>query len=263
MTIARIVDVVWTAPHGERAAMVTEPGTVHILDLPASAFTWPPPRRRIHSGGSDQASLDANNAARSAVGVASSAVSSLWTVARPLSFCGRCNWEDERNAKVGWDEIAPPQEQIHPQPKLRQVLQRAVWRFCLRCWWGIVRIYTVKSRRADRPADKQKASRGAKYVEYHIPSLPDVKIVRGPAHDDGVGALARDTVENWKARQVTTRVITSLWAESSIPQAEIESNAPYQPFHTDRRVSLQVYSDERATPSSNHLLPEPAYLMLL
>jgi hypothetical protein len=46
MTIARIVDVVWTSPHGERAAMVTEPGTVHILDLPASAFTWPPPRRR-------------------------------------------------------------------------------------------------------------------------------------------------------------------------------------------------------------------------
>jgi hypothetical protein len=27
-------------------------------------------------------------------------------------------------------------------------------------------------------------------------------------------------------------------AESSIPQAEIESSAPYQPFHTDRRVAL-------------------------
>ena len=47
MTVARIIDVVWTFPHGERAAMVTEPGTVHILDLPASAFTWPPPRRKL------------------------------------------------------------------------------------------------------------------------------------------------------------------------------------------------------------------------
>jgi hypothetical protein len=30
--------------------------------------------------------------------------------------------------------------------------------------------------------------------------------------------------------------------EAAIPQAEIESNAPYQPFHTDRRVGLSVYS---------------------
>jgi hypothetical protein len=29
--------------------------------------------------------------------------------------------------------------------------------------------------------------------------------------------------------------------ESSIPQAEIESSAPYQPFHTDRRVTLCEY----------------------
>jgi hypothetical protein len=33
-------------------------------------------------------------------------------------------------------------------------------------------------------------------------------------------------------------------AESSIPQAEIESSAPYQPFHTDRRVRLFEFDDE-------------------
>lgn len=53
MTIARIVDVVWTSPHGERAAMCTEPGTVHVLDLPASAFTWPPLRRKLPSSKPD------------------------------------------------------------------------------------------------------------------------------------------------------------------------------------------------------------------
>ncbi|RAL58113.1 hypothetical protein DID88_002388 [Monilinia fructigena] len=227
MTIARIVDVVWTAPHGERAAMVTEPGTVHILDLPASAFTWPPPRRRIHSGGSDQASLDANNAARSAVGVASSAVSSLWTVARPLVS------SRQRRSSVGIPGITAASVKSQAGQGT-QALAAGISRSVGAATGKMNEMRkSVKSRRADRPADKQKASRGAKYVEYHIPSLPDVKIVRGPAHDDGVGALARDTVENWKARQVTTRV-TSLWAESSILQAEIESNAtisaiPYRP----------------------------------
>ena len=33
--------------------------------------------------------------------------------------------------------------------------------------------------------------------------------------------------------------------ESSIPQAEIESSAPYQPFHTDRRIGLYEYGGEQ------------------
>ena len=45
MTEARIIDVVWTEPRGERFAIVTERGTVHVNDLPTSAFQWPPLRR--------------------------------------------------------------------------------------------------------------------------------------------------------------------------------------------------------------------------
>lgn len=45
MTEARIVDVVWTEPRGDRLAIITDRGTVHINDLPTSAFLWPPPRR--------------------------------------------------------------------------------------------------------------------------------------------------------------------------------------------------------------------------
>ncbi|MCJ1243126.1 hypothetical protein MMC30_000323 [Trapelia coarctata] len=45
VTEASIVDVVWTEPKGERLVIVTDKGTVHIHDLPASAFQWPPPRR--------------------------------------------------------------------------------------------------------------------------------------------------------------------------------------------------------------------------
>ena len=49
MTEARIVDVVWTEPKGERLAIITDRGTVHINDLPPSAFLWPPPRRILRS----------------------------------------------------------------------------------------------------------------------------------------------------------------------------------------------------------------------
>lgn len=49
MTEARIIDVVWTEPGGERLAIVTERGTVHVNDLPESAFRWPPPGWRQRS----------------------------------------------------------------------------------------------------------------------------------------------------------------------------------------------------------------------
>lgn len=45
MTEANIVDVVWTEPKGARLAIVTDKGTVHIFDLPANGFQWPPQRR--------------------------------------------------------------------------------------------------------------------------------------------------------------------------------------------------------------------------
>jgi hypothetical protein len=42
--------------------------------------------------------------------------------------------------------------------------------------------------------------------------------------------------------------------ESSIPQAEIESSAPYQPFHTDRRVGLYEYG---AAANQQDAVPAP------
>ncbi|KAF7902128.1 uncharacterized protein EAF01_007426 [Botrytis porri] len=287
MTIARIVDVVWTAPHGERAAMVTEPGTVHILDLPASAFTWPPPRRRIHSGSSEQVNPDANSAALSAVGVASSAVSSLWTVARPLvgsrrrqssvgipgitaasvksqagqgtqalaagisRSVGAATGKMNEMRKSGGTKLHLPKSRNIPNPNCVRFFNGKHGDSITVVGGGIIRIYTVKGRRADRPADKQKASRGAKYVEYQVPSLPDTRIAPGPVPDDVLETLTRDAGENWKVRQVSTRVSPLSGAESSIPQAEIESNAPYQPFHTDRRVSLHNYSHGKTKSSSS------------
>ncbi|KAM3078849.1 hypothetical protein ACMFMF_003780 [Clarireedia jacksonii] len=297
MTIARIVDVVWTSPHGERAAMVTEPGTVHVLDLPASAFTWPPPRRRVVSSTTEQSNPDTSTAARAAVGVASSAVSSLWTVARPLvgsrrrrssagmsgitaasvksqaghgtqalaagisRSVGAATGKMNEMRKAGGTKLHLPKSGNTPSPNCVRLFNGKYGDSIFVVGGGIFRIYTVKSRRADRPADKQKASKGAKYVEFRIPSLPDHKIPLEPLHDltadDVLDITARDMEDNWKARQAPSRVSRPSGAETSIPQAEIESNAPYQPFHTDRRVSLHVYSHDKTH------LPSPSVSVLL
>jgi hypothetical protein len=296
MTIARIVDVVWTSPHGERAAMVTEPGTVHVLDLPASAFTWPPPRRRTPHQKSEEVS-DVGKTALTPTAVASSAVSSLWTAARPLV-------KGRRRSSVGISARTVTAQAGHGTQALAAGISRSVGaatgkmnemrksvnaklhlprssvvpsRACVMLLngkrndsvivvgSGIVGIYTIKNRRADRPADKQKASRGAKYVEHRIPSLPDFKLAQDFPRDLGhIGDLElteRDVEESrWKARQSPPPDAQRHGTESSIPQAEIESNAPYQPFHTDRRVGLYMYChEETVLPplSISTLLPSP------
>lgn len=297
MTIARIVDVVWTSPHGERAAMVTEPGTVHILDLPASAFTWPPQRRRGPAQKSDDGAGEIANPPLTATGLASSAVSSLWTAAQPLV-------SRRRRSSVGLSAKAVTAQAGHGTQALAAGISRSVGaatgkmnemrksghtklylpnstavpsRACILLLngkrndsvmavaGGIVRFYSIKNRRADRPVDKQKASRGARYVEYRIPNLLDFKfapeITRDLNQVSDLELTERDIEESrWKTGHSPSPAPQLRGTESSIPQAEIESNAPYQPFHTDRRVGLHVYSHEEAplpSPSVSALLSPP------
>ena len=292
MTIARIVDVLWTSPHGERAAMVTEPGTIHILDLPASAFTWPPPRQKLASHRPDD---DASSTPLTAAGVASSAVNTLWTAARPLvnrrrrssigmsaisaatvtaqaghgtqalaagisRSVGAATGRMNEMRKAGSPKLHLPQSTVTPGRSCVRLLNGRRNDLVLAVAGGIIRAYTVRSRRADRPADKQKASKGAKYVEFRLPPLPDFKATANAARqgDQGLEYTAEDLGSPGpKSRQPEHSATRSRDAEPSIPQAEIESNAPYQPFHTDRRVGLHVYSYEEAA------IPSPSVSALL
>ncbi|PBP28773.1 hypothetical protein BUE80_DR000312 [Diplocarpon rosae] len=302
MTIARIVDVVWTSPHGERAAMVTEPGTIHVLDLPASAFSWPPPRRRVQAPKCDESAVDAIGPALTATGVATSAVNSFWTAARPLvssrprrssmgisartvtaqaghgtqAFAagisrsvGAATGKMNEMRKSANTKLHLPKSQSAPSRGCVLLLNSKRNDSVVVLGGGVVRFYTIKNRRADRPADKQKASRGAKYVEFRLPSLPDFKLSPELTRDlNQVGDLElteRDVEESsWKVKQSSSHKPKVHGTESSIPQAEIESNAPYQPFHTDRRVGLHVYADdEMALPSpsvSALMSPQPTEL---
>jgi len=281
MTIARVVDVVWTSPHGERAAMVTERGTVHVLDLPASAFTWPPPRQKLSISKTED---EASSAAVSAAGVASSAITSVWTGVRPLvtrkrrsstgissisttsvksqaghgtqalaagisRSVGAATGRMNEMRKSGNTKLHLPNSTLTPSRACIRLLNGKRNDSVFVLGGGVVGLYTIKSRRADRPADNQKASKGAKYIEFRLPHFPDAALtpeVIRDIHQTGDFDLPKGEInmDRNKARQATNLATRSRGAESSIPQAEIESNAPYQPFHTDRRVALHVYAED-------------------
>lgn len=278
MTIARIVDVVWTSPHGERAAMVTEPGTVHILDLPASAFIWPPPRRKIAVSKAEE---EAGPSSLSATGMATSAVTSLWTVARPLvnrrrqstasmapmnvtaqaghgthalaagisRSVGAATGRMNELRKSGTAKLHLPSSVNIPARGCVLLLNGKKNDSVIVVGGGVVRFYTIKNRRADRPADKQKASKGAKFVEFRLPSLPSQIAPRDVSQADELELTEGDLDPRFGNKTAVLPPKRQEGTESSIPQAEIESNAPYQPFHTDRRVGLHIYSHEDTTSS--------------
>lgn len=88
MTVASIVDVVWTPPHGERLAIITDRGTVHVFDLPANAFQWPPLRGAARSTSSSRPPGDRSEpdliASSSGAGALSAAVNIVSGKTQPL-----------------------------------------------------------------------------------------------------------------------------------------------------------------------------------
>ncbi|KAG9248106.1 hypothetical protein BJ878DRAFT_94038 [Calycina marina] len=291
MTVARVVDVVWTSPHGERAAYVTERGTVHVLDLEASAFAWPPPRRKVAM---TKSAAESPSAALTAAGAATSAVKSAWSLARPLvsrerrSSTGKTSVSmASPNSQTGtgtqafaagfsrsvgaatgrMNELRKSSDTKLHLPRNTSLPSRTCIRLLhgrrndsmLVLGGGLVGRYTIKSRRADRPANNQKSSKGAKYVEFKLPHLPDISLIADQLGDNDLHGR-EGTAYHATAKQAVAQGDRPLGAKSSIPQAEIESNAPYQPFHTDRRVTLNVYSyapNTASSPSASALLSNP------
>ncbi|KAK0646608.1 hypothetical protein B0T16DRAFT_375422 [Cercophora newfieldiana] len=284
MTVARVVDVVWTRPNGERAAMVTERGTVHLLDLPSSAFTWPPPRRRTRA--EEGKGPGAEGTTTSAVSIASNALSSVREVARPLmTRPRRSNSNALQTAGPGIGEYAThggkviaasishslgktgnainqlrhngenrvslPNTATMPMPSCVTWITGRKDHSLFVLGGGLVRSYPSKSRRSR--AGDNKAPRLSRYQEFNVPRLPDdvlsPLIQRLIDPDEYLDFTEKDldggnntmVLHQFKARAPTY----DLSAESSIPQAEIETNAPYQPFHTDRRITFWELEDSQ------------------
>lgn len=302
LTVARIVDVSWMKPNGECVAMVTERGTVHLLDLPTSAFLWPPPRRRLRP---QETTTTAADGSTSAASIAAGAFNSAWDVARPLinrsrrsSSIANANVQQTTGSKIvehanyggkmiaagishslgktghainqfrhsGDNRISLPSGSIARGPSCVILVANRKDHALFVLGDGFVRAFPQRPRKMSLSEGRQSATRFRRYKDFKLPMLPDdtiapsVKRLVDP--DEYLDLMDKDGdgINNTMVlRPKPTR--RSGGAESSIPQAEIESSAPYQPFHTDRRVALFEYAPERLALASVSLPPTVSVLL--
>ncbi len=120
---------------------------------------------------------------------------------------------------------------------------------------GIVRIYSIRQssnpkagqRRpsvvADRPAEFS-LPKGKQYVSNDLAR---------PRNEDSA-----PTASFWLPQPPRPSSRRTNPDTHPLSHAEIETNAPYQPFHTDRRVNLFIYNDDAPTSADPHHLHDPS-----
>jgi WD40 repeat protein len=294
MSPCNIVDVVWTTPHGERIAVITANNTSHFLNMPSSAFAWPPMRRRVKAVQPQSSGPFNSGEGTTLLPLATRA----WNFAGPLmprprvmsgpglsgisaaavttqggkalasgiskSF-GAASETFERFYKSG-------DNKLHGNSS-GAIIRSAKWtraqeKDSLCCLLDgisdvMINTYRIKQRKSKSKSGKFHLYIGSKPLSFKLPSIPDHRIPlavqRIIDHEDDLDLEEKDNeVALWGLEQSSVvKADLGVGNESSIPQAEIESNAPYQPFHTDRRVALHVYStspQQNLSPSASVLL---------
>ncbi|MCJ1334216.1 hypothetical protein MMC10_010923 [Thelotrema lepadinum] len=279
VTVANIIDVVWLGPRGEKLAVVTDRGTVHLHDLPQSALQWPPPPRVAHVPDVKKQRSETVSVQPTSTGWGSafSAVSGGFSAVRTNPLMGFGNFSlaqasagaGVRSGKImatgfsksveaatglGNSLIHMGETRLHiPGPSY------TVNPGCVR-WTtgkdaaiaitgnGLVHTYRVIFRTQTSKNGKKKAHSvvGERIVELSIPELnKHRKHQDEDLPNDGI------TVEaTWPSLPHASRAPSSGHATSKNPLsfAEIDSCTPFQPFHMDRRVGMYAYTDASYKP---------------
>ena len=301
LTEARIVDVVWTEPRGERFALLTERGTVHIHDLPPSAFQWPPSRRTPRPTTSNKSSLadhevdhtmrprsSSSNTFSGALDMVTGRTQPLLanlrgrpaSITNPFSGLGGLGFTAGAGVKgtkavaAGFNKTvgaaAGTVNTIRHMGENRLTLPGSSQKIVAGCikWLGgkhhghlavtggdLVRIYTIQQSTIEKGGQRRPSVVGKRPIEYSLPGTTG-NFINDARKDKSV--LDHDIKQ-------TSTSPRGYWLSPASGQgpklprnnphplscAEIETNAPYQPFHTDRRINFYVYSDE-SNPGMQH-----------
>ncbi|EED17097.1 conserved hypothetical protein [Talaromyces stipitatus ATCC 10500] len=283
LTTSNVVDVVWTTPTGERFAMVTRKGTVHVFDVPRPAFQWPPLRRIQSKSKRSQAAEKPSTtpdheesgssspfaAAMKLVGGSTQPIIAAVRGRTPsvgASFSGTSSFGISSAAGIGGKAVAAGlsksvgaatgtvntlrhvgENRLHLAGFSRDpVPSRVVWipsrneSLLGIVDYGLFKLYKIKQH-----PDKQKGRRhqpviGAKVLELKLPSY-----LRNPCGPLQIGLPSDGRIRgSWSLPSHVPHSSSATKMKSQpLSQAEIETNTPYQPFHTDRRVNLSVFID--------------------
>jgi hypothetical protein len=292
MTTANTVDVAWSAPHGERFSILTERGTIHAHEIPASVFQWPPLRRarRVKRAQKAQherpgspkgrlsSTIDAFNGAGSWLktartkGLNGTVIGGL--AMTPANMSSKAL---KAGFRQGLGAVANSAQAVYHAGDNKLHLGSIVAEAtpgCMR-WMtgrdrgslalvaaGTVFVYAVKqtstARKGQAPLLGAKIRRKA--TEFGIHAIPDHQFA--PALRASVEARLNgaspslDSIAitgNWQMRAPPSsvhavKVKGKKKSENWHALVEAETNPPYQPFHTDRRVSLYAFSEPITSP---------------
>lgn len=302
MTVAKIVDVVWTEPRGERFAIVTDRGTVHIFDLPSSAFQWPPPRRTSSpaslQGNSGTVTVDPEQGASPAPsGGAFSAAIDLVTgksqpllaavrgrpnISNALSGLGVLTFPGGAGAKGGKAVAAGFNRSVDAAAGTVNTLRHlgenrlalpgspnGVVPGCVR-WLsgkdqgliavtgrGILRIHSIRQSTHQKAAKRRPSVLGGKPIEISILGKSASSMKGGfGSHRTSTGITGDhfpSGMNYWLPRDPQALPRSSRNTAHPLSCAEIETSAPYQPFHTDRRINFYIYKNEKPPYDPYHL----------
>ncbi|CAG7955557.1 unnamed protein product [Penicillium olsonii] len=293
LTTSSIVDVIWTAPTGDRLAVITRKGTVHVFDLPRSAFQWPPFRRGkptatkappTDSVSEDLASEPAGGSSLSA------AMKLVGGKAQPFFSAVRGRVPSTGAAFPNMSGFALPsaasvksgkvvaaglsksmgaatgtvntlrhvgENRLHLSGLARDPASSRVTWICSKgsIFLGVVdggffKLYRLKRASVSGQKSRQPHSVvGGKESQIKLPA--NLQGPCGPApmatFDPDLAVHATLVLPSASSQPSTSRPLCQ-----PLSQAEIETNTPYQPFHTDQRVGLSVFStsSEGSEPNS-------------
>ncbi|KAI9764755.1 MAG: hypothetical protein M1835_007511 [Candelina submexicana] len=293
MTVANIVDVVWTSPRGERLAIVTEKGTVHVFDIPPSAFQWPQPRRILRSASvpsshgieragtvSGETPEKRGNMVAAAVGIVNGKTQPILAAVRArrpsigaslsnfsgLGLTSAAGAKGGRAVAAGFSKSLSAAtgtvKSLRNASEYRLHIPGSVDRISRSCvaWLdgkdgghiallggGVLRVHDVRRSKTAKGHDRHSFPiLGAKTLEFALPQIP------GSSLSTAVLTNEHDKVSGYWALRKPAEVATRMTRGTPHPlsYAEIETNPPYQPFHTDRRINLFVYQSNQEEDSS-------------
>ncbi|KAG9774605.1 hypothetical protein ABEF93_003288 [Exophiala dermatitidis] len=280
-----IVDLAWDGPTGPRFALLTKNRTVHIFDLPRTAFQWPPPRPKEHrptSAPANQPNVTIEHeavppgrflaSAMSLAGKTQPMLANLRgrapSINGGLSSIGASGFglasatgiKSGRAVAAGLSKSLGAATEtvtsLRHANQSRLSLKTAV-RADMLCWQerdgksvlsvldsASIRNYHVRMTkpRENRQKDTVSVFDARKAVACKLPKTADLLSDTGLPNEESNSLSAF-----WRFRAGRDGPAKT---PHPLAFAEIETNAPYQPFHSDRRVAICLLREDNFASSS-------------
>jgi len=281
MTVAHVVDVSWSRSLGNKLSILTDKGTVHFYDMPATAYQWPPPRRQmptqvpqtgvsgiVNTAGQAAAHLLANTqplvvAARRRRRSSGNSLSTSLGQDSGLGTSAGAQGNTSSNAHTSVHRISLPSTGGALSMGCVMYLGGKDIGYIAVMAGGYLRIYQGKNSSA---AGRRKSiAHGGVVItdglEYELPT-PPTGFATGVILQNSLDNDIDDDTDVYNEEPPEEQLIcTGFWTgshnhhhhryrdfakqymDTPLSFAEIEINAPFPPIHSDRRIKLSVFSD--------------------